>query len=74
MAKNWYKYIEMQDSNVRKEYIEPFLNESRLPLKLRIKELLILITKRLGIYGFLKSIKDRIANIKEKISDSCRVV
>ena len=50
MANHWWKYIDMIDKKIYEEYINPFLIANKLPFDKRMKELIMIVTKRTHIY------------------------
>lgn len=55
-AKVWWKYVQMQDDEIIRDYVRPFMKKSKLPLRYTIKETAKKITKKLGIYGTVRCI------------------
>lgn len=56
MAEEWWKYAGMQDKNTFDEYIRPFLNAHRLPLRMLAIEKCRTTLKRLGIFNLRKKL------------------
>lgn len=56
MAKAWWKYANMQDDDVIKDYIAPYIKEHKLPLRVRIKEKIRKIIIALGLYTTVRKI------------------
>lgn len=54
LGKLWWKYVDMQDEAVIREYIQPFLKNNRVPPRAAVIEAINQLTKRLGVYPFAR--------------------
>lgn len=63
LADYWWKYAKMQDKEIYIEYIVPFVNANKLPLKISLPEMLKCFLRKIGVYGVIKKVykKDRFA-------------
>ena len=57
LASKWYKYIRMQDEDIMRQYIRPFLRVNRASTQERIVETGRTMLMYLGIYNLLRRIK-----------------
>ena len=58
----WWNYYEMQNSEIKRKYLDPFIREVKLPIALYIKELVRDLTIRLGIYEPVRALKQAICD------------
>ena len=59
MGDKWWKYVRMQDKEIKKEYILPFVKKHKLPVKTRLCEKVRTITKKAGVYDFVRKVYHR---------------
>ena len=64
MADKWWKYVRMQDKEIIREYINPFVASHKAPISEKITETIKTVSTHMEIYDFVSSISRKI--IKQK--------
>ena len=57
LAGYWWKYVEMQDEETLRKYIDPFVQLHRVPESTTVKEALVSASIRIGVYKTLKRLQ-----------------
>ena len=56
LADKWWKYVRMQNKEIRRKYILPFVQKQKLPKKVLLFETIRTIAKKTGTYSFARKI------------------
>lgn len=60
MADLWWNYYKMQDNEIKRKYLDPFIKEVKLPLAVQIKEYVRSTAIHLGVYEQMRILKKAI--------------
>ena len=57
LARHWWRYVKMQDEEIMREYITPFIEPYKVPLSTTVKDSLLSVLIHIGAYNHFKKIK-----------------
>ena len=72
LAKRWWHYVKMQDNWILEEYINPFIKRSIPPYCARVKEMVKLLTIKMGVYNVISSMYQKRSSLKNIIVSGSR--